>query len=158
MNYIHNESCNKNIILHDCEAVRAELFGGTLSFFFEEGFWISPEHPESNCDTLVRTDSSQVDYELYRGIAEDVNVYVFCYNRYLRLTVRKAMPLEKLIEIINSKKAYLEFLYEYTDENSRIIKCALRYKKRPWYRECQMELVCKSTVYRWNTLRRECVW
>lgn len=158
MNYEHNDTMMSHVCLHDCEACRADLCDGTLSFFFEEGFWISPNHPESDCNTLVRTDGARVDYNLGRGLSEDVNVYVFYYNRLLRATVRKEMPLEKLIDLINSKKAYLEFLYEYTDENSRIIKCALRYKKRPWYRECEIGIYCESAVYRWNELRLECVW
>ena len=60
----HNEN---HLSLHDCIAERAYFENGNLGFEFNDGFWISPDHPDSNLSKIVRTDLSKVEYALEDG-------------------------------------------------------------------------------------------
>ena len=157
MTYKHNDTDNKYLTLHDCKATEISFENGVLSFFFEEGFWIAPTHPENGTGNTVRTDNSRVDFHLGRETDADVLVYVFTKKAFGKV-IREDIPLTKLISDINSKKCTIEFLYQYYDENSEIIKCVLWYKKRPYYRDCQIELYLTGEVYRWNDIRTDEVW
>ena len=77
MEFSHCDRDEKNLSLHDCIAERAYFENGKLGFEFRNGFWISPDHPESNLQDLVRTDFSKVEYTLEDGEEYDVTIYVF---------------------------------------------------------------------------------
>ena len=64
MNFSHCDKDEKYLSLHDCVAEQAYFENGKLGFEFNDGFWISPDHPESNLSNLVRTDFSKVEYKL----------------------------------------------------------------------------------------------
>ena len=68
MNFSHCDHDEKYLTLHDCVAGRAYFENGKLGFEFDDGFWVSPDHPESNLSELVRTDHSKVEYILEYGI------------------------------------------------------------------------------------------
>ena len=59
MNFVHCNTDEKYLTLHDCVAERAYFEDGKLGFEFHDGFWISPDHPDSNLPNLVRTDFFQ---------------------------------------------------------------------------------------------------
>jgi hypothetical protein len=59
------------------------------------------------------------------------------------------------MEDINEKSGELEFLYQYLDEDRRIILCELWFAKKPHHRECQLFLHADRVDYCWNTLREE---
>ena len=80
MNFSHCDHDEKYLTLHDCIAERAYFENGKLGFEFNDGFWISPDHPESDLSNLVRTDFSKVEYTLEDGADYDVTVYVFKKN------------------------------------------------------------------------------
>ena len=58
MNFSHCDHNENYLTLHDCIAERAYFENGKLGFEFHDGFWVSPNHPESNLSELVRTDRS----------------------------------------------------------------------------------------------------
>ncbi len=159
MNWRHNETVGKDIILHDCKVSGARLEEGVLSLDFDEGFWISPLHPESELDTLVRTDGSKMDIYLNEDPHCQILVYVF--ERRFGKTVRKELPIEKLINDVSAGKARIEFLYQYADwndEGKRIFDCIIMQDKKPFWRECLIKVYAKEIVYRWNKIEREKVW
>ena len=59
MNFNHCDTDEEYLTLHDCVAERAYFTNGKLGFEFDDGFWISPDHPESNLSNLVRTDNTR---------------------------------------------------------------------------------------------------
>ena len=157
MEFIHCDTDEKYLTLHDCFAERAYLEDGKLGFEFKDGFWILPDHPESNLSEVVRTDFSKAEYVLGRGHGFDVVVYVF-EKTFFKKTVRTEWTVQKLMKEINSGKCRLEFLYQYVDDNCRIVECALRSDKKPYYRECMIKIYAPKVCYYWNNLREDCVW
>ena len=85
MNFSHCNHDEKYLTLHDCIAERAYFENGKLGFEFNDGFWISPDHPESNLSNLVRTDFSKVEYKLEDGADYDVTIYVFKKNLFNKM-------------------------------------------------------------------------
>ena len=64
MNFSHCDHNEEHLTLHDCIATQAYFENGKLGFEFENGFWISPDHPESHLTKMVRTDFAKVEYTL----------------------------------------------------------------------------------------------
>ena len=157
MNFSHCDKDEKYLSLHDCIAEQAYFENGKLGFEFNDGFWISPDHPESNLSNLVRTDFSKVEYTLEDGADYDVTVYVFKKNPFKK-TLRVEWTIQELINNINNGKCKLEFLYQYVDYNSRIVECELKLNKKPYRQECIMKISAPETRYYWNNLRKECPW
>ncbi len=152
--------CDKNdnyITLHDCKAKRAYFANGVLDFDFDDGFWISPEHPKSHLSEFVRTDYSRVEYKLLEGDGYDVIVFVYERNLFKK-TVRKEWSIQKLIDSINSGECVLEFLYQYIDGDARIVECVLNSGKKPYFRECTMKIYSSEVRYYWNNILEDRVW
>ena len=77
MTFSHCDKNEKYLTLHDCIAERATFQDGKLCFDFDDGFWISKDHPDSDLSVTVKTDFSRVEYTLTDGDEYDVIIYVF---------------------------------------------------------------------------------
>lgn len=154
--FIHCDMNEEYITLHDCVADRAYFCNCTLSFEFDDGFWILPDHPENNLADTVRTDCSKVEFILNDEYYERV-IYVFEKNIF-GSTVRKEWTLDKLLNSINSGKYKLEFLYQYKCYGSRIIECELQLDKRPYHKECIIKIDSSKANYCWNSLCKDRIW
>lgn len=157
MNFAHCDTDEKYLTLHDCVAERAYFENGKLGFEFNDGFWVSPDHPESNLSELVRTDFSKVEYTLEDGADYDVTVYVFKKNLFKK-TIRVEWTIQELINNINNGKCKLEYLYQYVDYSSRIVECELKLNKKPYRQECILKISAREVSYYWNNLREDCPW
>lgn len=150
----HNEQC---LSLHDCIAERAYLENGKLGFEFEDGFWVSPDHPESPLTNLVRTDFSKVEYTLEDGGNYDVTVYVL-KRSFGKKTVGTEWTVRELVSKINAGECKLEFLYQYLGYNTRMVECELICHKKPYRRGCIMKISAPEVSYYWNNLREDRPW
>ena len=157
MKFSHCDTDEKHLTLHDSIAERAYFENGKLGFEFNDGFWISPDHPESNLSRLVRTDFSKVEYTLTDGKDYDVTVYVF-KRAYGKSIVGSEWTLDELIDNINLGKCKLEFLYQYLDYNARMVECELHFNKKPYHKGCIIKISAPEVKYFWNNLREECTW
>ena len=157
MVFSHCDRDERYLSLHDCIAERAYFEDGKLGFQFDDGFWVSPDHPENNLSNLVRTDSSKVEYTLENGTSYDVTVYVFKENIFKK-TIRIEWTMQELLDNINSGKCELEFLYQYVACASRIVECELKLNKKPYRMECIIKISAPKVSYYWNNLREDCVW
>lgn len=161
MGYIHCERSERNknpIDLHDCKAGRAYYKDSVLGFEFVDGFWITPDHPESNLDVFVKTDASKVEFELFDGEERDVTIYVYEKN-FFNQTVRNEWSIDKLVQGINSGKYVLTFLYKYVDGYSSIVECVLESQQKPYISiECTMKLYEIDVYYYWNKILEDRVW
>lgn len=157
MEFCHCDHDEKHLTLHDCIAERAYFENGKVGFKFNDGFWISPKHPESDLSTLVRTDFSKVEYTLEDGNEYDVTVYVF-KKTFFKKVFRIEWTIQELVNGINNGKYKLEFLYQYIDYNSRIIECVLNFDKKPHRMECILKISASEVNYYWNNLREDRPW
>ena len=157
MNFSHCDKDEKYLSLHDCIAEHAYFENGKLGFEFNDGFWISPDHPESNLPDLVRTDFSKVEYMLEDGEDYDVTVYVF-KRSFSKKMIGSEWTVRELVDRINSGKCKLEFLYQYLDYNARMIECELHFDKKPYRKGCIMKVSAPKANYYWNNLREGCTW
>ncbi|MBQ1195645.1 MAG: hypothetical protein IIX44_05305 [Clostridia bacterium] len=155
--FSHCDTNDRYVSLHDCKSKRAYFEYGVLGFEFIDGFWITPEHPESHLDTLVKTDFSRVEYELLDGDEYDVNVFVFEKN-ILGQTVKKEWSVQKLVDSINNEEVVVEFLYQYVDGMSRIVECWLWSDRKPYSRECVLKISAREVQYHWNRILEDRVW
>ncbi len=146
-----------HLSLHDCTAELVYIREGKLIFEFNDGFWILPSHPENPLGNTVRSDFSKVEYILDRKSIEDVAVYVF-EETLFKKTVRKEWTLEEFIKNINCGKCRLEFLYQYTDESSRLIECMIWSDRRPYHREGIIKINSAQANYYWNNLCADRIW
>ena len=128
-----------------------------MGFEFNDGFWVSPDHPESNLSKLVRSDFSKVEYSLENGEDYDVTVHIF-KKSFWKKTIRIEWTVQELVNKINAGKCKLEFLYQYIDYNSRIVECELIIDKKPYRQECIMKISAPEVSYLWNNLCEDRHW
>lgn len=157
MDYLHNDRDEQHVSLHDCRANRAELKDGVLSFWFEDGFWVTGSHPGNPTGKTVRTGPARVDYVLRDADGEDVSVEVFTRLRWPH-ALRTVWELPKLLDAVGKEGWELEFLYQYPGGWDRIVECWLWFPKKPWHRECRLKLDAQQVLYRWNDLCPEQEW
>ena len=157
MNFSHCDHNENHLTLHDCIAERAYFENGKLGFEFHDGFWISPNHPESNLSEVVRTDFSKVEYTLEDGEDNDVAVYVFKRSLFKKI-IGTEWSVQKLVNQINAGKCKLEFLYQYLDYNDRMVECELHFDNKPYRKACLMKISAPEVSYFWNHLRKDRIW
>lgn len=155
--FSHCDSNDKYVSLHDCKAERAWFENGILGFEFTDGFWITPDNPESDLDVLVRTDASKIEFVLLDGDEFDVTVFVFEINIF-KQTVRKEWSARRLVDSINSGDVTIEFLYQYIDGCSRVVQCHLWSQKKPYSRECILKIDAPEVRYHWNKILKDRIW
>ena len=151
--YTHIDTDDSVLSLHDCYANRIQFENSILSFYFQNGFWVTPSHRANNSNETVRTDFSQVDYH----IDDDVSIYVFRKNIFGK-TIRIEWTLKELVRLVNNNTFSLEFLYQYKRYNEELLKCWLHFDKAPYHYECQIEIPTSKVVYRWNNLCYDKTW
>ncbi len=157
MDFFHCDKDEKHLSLHDCIAEHAYFKNGKLGFEFSDGFWIAPNHPDSNLSNVVKTDFSKVEFTLEDGEDYDVTVYVF-EKTFFKKVIRIEWTIQKLLNKINSGKCRLEFLYQYIDGDSRIVECELKLDKKPYRHECIMKISATEVSYYWNNLCEDRSW
>lgn len=154
MEYLHCDHDEKYVTLHDCRATRVSLEDGELIFHFPDGFCIGSLHPENPYRKPIMTDAAEVRYHLFRGKSWSVYGYIFDHKKPGK-AIRWDYSVEQLMADVNEKGGQLEFLYQYLDENCRIIKCELWFDKKPYHRECELFLHADAVDYLWNRLCKE---
>ena len=75
--YLHCDNDDSYISLHDCYANKIHFNDNVLSFCFDNGFWIIPEHEFSDVEETVRTDKLRVDFHLEDSSLEDISIYIY---------------------------------------------------------------------------------
>lgn len=155
--YKHCDTDDTYLTLHDCIAKNIYIENGVISFCFENGFWVAPDHEHSNLNETVRTDSSRVDFYVEQESHENAIVYVFQKNLFGSI-IRKEWSLDKLIDLVNNRVFSLEFSYQYKGYNEQIIDCGLHSDKKLYRYECQLKIPAYKVVYCWNNLCKDKKW
>ena len=155
--YLHCDNDDSYISLHDCYANKIYFNDNVLSFRFDNGFWIIPEHEFSDVEETVRTDKSRVNFHLEDSSLEDVSIYIY-RNSIFGKTLREELPLDKLISLINEKNYRLEFIYQYKSYNDLLFECWLWFDKKPYHYECQLKIPTSKAIYCWNNLCKDKKW
>ena len=150
-----DEFHDKELILHDCVADRVSCVDGILRFHFPDGFWVTPNHKESHCDKVVRTNASAVDFSLKN--IDDAYVRVFTRNIFKK-TYTDIWEINKFVSTINNGECSIEFIYQYRTYFEQMWHCVIHSKKKPYYRECQLHLPETEATFFWNDLRPDREW
>ena len=157
MNFLHCDRDENMFSLHDCITDRVYFQDKELIFDFPDGFWVLPDHPASDIDKVVRTDAAKVTYTLIDD-EYDVTIYVFEKSLFGQ-TIRKEWSIGELADKINSGKCKLEFLYRYNQgNNNAILMCNIRVDKKPYFKDCWIEITYASLEYAWNHLCEDRTW
>jgi hypothetical protein len=148
----------KELTLHDCVADHISFENGILRFHMPDGFWVTPHHERNTCGKVVRTDEAIVDFSV--ADMEDVTFQVFTRHRWLffRGTTVKIWDIAQLISAVNSGKCTIEFITQYRSYYEQMWHCAIRSRKKPYYRECQLYLPQTQATFYWNNLRPDREW
>lgn len=157
MSFLHCDRDENMFSLHDCITDRVYFQDKELIFDFPDGFWVLPDHPASDINKVVRTDAAKVTYTLIDD-EYDVTIYVFEKSLFGQ-TIRKEWSIGELADKINSGKCKLEFLYRYNQgNNNAILMCNIRVDKKPYFKDCWIEITYASLEYAWNHLCEDRTW
>ena len=154
------EHCDLNdgcISLHDCHAEKMNFDNGVLSFIFPDGFWVTEQHPQNNSNDIVRTDSSQVDFQIIDEEIDGISIYIFRKNKVGKI-IREEWEPVNFIKAVNAGDFRVEFITQYKSYQSFLFKCWVWFDKSPYHQECEIILHSESVAYRWNQLCYDRVW
>lgn len=159
--FIHkdpDEFHGKELTLHDCMADSISFENGILHFCLPDGFWVTPHHKENYCGKTVRTDASAVDFSIED--IDDITVRVFRRNAGIlsKRTSVEIWDMGQLISAVNSGKCTIEFITQYRTYFEQLWYCAIRSKKKPYYRECQLHLPNTKATFYWSNLCLDREW
>ena len=156
----YNDCDDEQLSLHDCVADKITYKNGVLSFYLPDGFKVMPNHPENPFDDMARTDAAKVDF-LFRfpdiDKLENISVQVFKRSLFKRTYV-EYWTAQKLVDAVNREKCTFEFIFPYKSYDQQMYHCALHFKKKPYYLDCQLYIPGTEAVYRWNELRPDNTW
>ena len=112
MHFAHCDHDETYISLHDCVAERAWFENSKLGFAFKDGFYVSPDHPESNLSTMVRTDLSHAEFTLSpdEGANYDVSVCFFKETLFVGIWVLIFSAIMQAVFLIIGKWDYTVLL------------------------------------------------
>ena len=144
------------LTLYDCVADRISYENNTLRFYLPDGFWVTPHHRANTCGKVVRTDAALVDFSIED--LGDISIAVFTRHRWLRKTTVAYWDMEQLIAEVNSGKCTLEFVTQYRTYGEQLWHCSIRSGKKPYFRECQLQLPNTAATFYWNVLRYDREW
>ena len=154
-NFRYQDMDGRLLSLHDCRANRVLFSDGVLSFIFPDGIVLAPNHPHNPTGEPVRTGLARVDFPLLTREKEDVSVCVFRRISQSRLICRE-WPLEELADALLTKKCELEFISRYDGYLELLYECCLWQERKPYHRDCQLKILAKQPVYRWNEICEDC--
>ena len=148
--YKHCDINNEFISLHDCRVTKILYEKDIITFVFDGGIWLLPNHPNNATNKMILTDKAEVSFTLeFTSIKEPI---MLVFEERFKNTICKKWNLYKLIHCINDKRNTLEFLYRFNGYNSIIIECCLWSSKKPYHRECELKLSIKDEKYYWNSI------
>lgn len=149
MNWLHTQTAG--IGLHDCRATRLDVSDERLEFAFEDGFIVLPGNEHNPDGRILNTDRASLVISKY----DLESVYIFREFHLFRkpvLTIRKKITFSRLADMINSGKWQLEFITEYVGAFTVLYSCEIWSERKPYHRECQIEMVYGSIEYNWNSI------
>ena len=150
------DACHdKTLTLHDCIADKVCFSDNILRFYLPDGFWITPHHKDNELNKTVRTDAAIVDFRI--DDIDEIFLRVFTQNVFKK-TRAEIWDMHDFIRGINSGKYTIEFIYQYRTYFEQMWQCAIRSKKRPYYRECQLHLPQTEATFHWNDLQPDREW
>lgn len=155
--YEHRDLNDYYISLHDCHAEKMNFDNGVLSFVFPDGFWITEQHPQNESNNIVRTNSSQVDFQIIDEEIDGIEIYVFRKSRGKKV-IREEWELVNFINAVNNGDFRVEFITQYKSYQSFLFKCWVWFDKSPYHSECEMILHSESAAYNWNQLCYDRIW
>ena len=156
--FIHNDPdrCHgKELTLHDCLADKIMYENGILRFYFADGFWVTPNHEANSLGKTVRTDASQVDFCM--DDISNIGIHVYTQSVFKKTKV-EYWDASKLIDEVNRGKCTIEFIDQYRNDAEQMWRCTLRFKKKPYFKECQLYIPETTATFRWNNLRSDREW
>lgn len=151
------------ISLHDCKVNRIELYDDDLIFHFYDGFWITPTSAYIDHDRPLKTGPSCLRFYGFRGWSPvdmmDIDVFKTTHLFRKPLLCRRLQPeAQAFLDMINSGRYELEFLYEFHSGLGSLYKCWLWKTNRGMDSECHLEINAAHIEYCWNEIRADCEW
>lgn len=160
--YIHIDTDNRFLTLHDCIAEKVYLQDGVLVFELNDGFWIGPEHPDNPYNECLRTDKARVEFVLENG--EEYDAYAWLHvqeNPKSRKKTVRNWEIAQLIKNVNSGKCAFEFWDEYHNPHvpvERLIGGELRGEGKLNFSQCWMRIYATKVNYCWNHVLPDRPW
>ena len=149
-----------NIVLHDCRIVKVLIENKDLIFEFDDnGFWLTENNKLNSFRKTLRTDRAQVRF---KNIDQDfTHIYVFkniCLFKKSIFTIRKEISLEDFCSKINCGIWQFEIVDELYAYRNVVFNGGMFFNKKPYHRECQVQIFFETMTYLWNKICEDKAW
>lgn len=137
--YKHIETDLAAVGLHDRRATHVEYADGILAFDFPDGFFIL------SGDEPYRSGPARMECHILDG---DFYVSLFTEKPH-GLALREDFT-DRFADALNKDGLEYEFVTMYTGYERLLFKGCLWSKKRPYHKECEIEIRTDGVKYFWN--------
>ena len=136
---------NADVSLHDCRTNHIQYEEQFIKFFIPDGFYLI-----HGADSSEPTESynAEVTCRFMDRYEERFRVTVYRKNIFGQ-TVREDRT-DRFVSAVNAGKVEFEFVYTYRSYHGVLFKGYLWRKKKPWWRECEIELMTDEITYSWE--------
>lgn len=143
--YRHTQMTDAGISLHDRTVSGLSWEEGKLSLLFSEGFLFQAA-PEKE---YAPTGPARVEHFLRALGRGDITVHIFTL-KHSGKAIREEWEISRLCDYVNKGTGRLEYLYTFRSGWTWILRCSLFAERRPYTRECEIELPVEQSIYCWD--------
>ena len=141
---------NADVSLHDCRTNRVQCEEQFIRFFIPGGFYVI--HDEKRPDTAENR-NAEVTCRFMDRYEDRFQVTVYRKNLWGRI-VRRDWT-DEFAAAVNSGKVEFEFVTTYRAYHNVLFKGYIWRHRRPWWRECEIDLMTDEITYTWEEREAE---
>ena len=132
---------NADVGLHDCRSDRIRLEDRSVTFYIPDGFYFIRDAGSAE------NHSAEMCCHFVERADESFSVSVYRKNLFGQ-TVREDRT-DWFVSAVNAKKIEFEFVYTYRSYHGILFKGYIWRHRKPWGRECEVELRTDEITYSW---------
>ena len=133
---------NADVGLHDCRTNKIEYKAQTMSFFFPEGFYFIKD------SEAMENRNAEMCCHLVDKYEGNFSVNISRKNVFGKI-IREDWT-DRFVYAVNKGEFEFEFVYTYRAYHSILFQGYVWRKKKPWWRECEIELHVDEITYSWD--------
>ena len=130
---------NANVGLHDCRTNRIKLEDEYITFYFPDGFYFIED------GNAVQSGRAEMRCHFADKYEDNFSAVIYRKNIFGK-TVREEWT-DKFLPAVNGGDCEFEFVYTYRSYHSVLFKGYIWQNRKPWWRECEVELRTDEISY-----------
>ena len=133
---------NAEVGLHDCRTNKILYEDQAITFCFPDGFYYIKD------STATENHSAEMSCHIIDKYKENFSVNIYRKTIFGK-TIREDWT-DRFVSAVNKGEFEFEFVYTYRTYHGVLFQGYVWRKRKPWWRECEIELRVDEISYSWD--------